>query len=360
MHAKYTVVFFYKMVKFCEFSLVLSLLFVVGSRGDSVVEEEHLTFGPVSDDLINHVNQAPGVKWTAGRNFHAEIDPEYLKGLMGVLPGDENHRLPERRYGLGNLQIPDNFDSREQWPNCTSLREIRDQGSCGSCWAFAATEAMTDRFCIANRGQKQFRFSAENLVSCCGILCGRGCNGGFPSMAWRMWVWKGIVSGGPYGSNEGCQPYEIPSCEHHAVGPRPNCTSGPGTPRCVKSCENGYNVPYKQDLHYGRKAYSVSRHPDQIQADIMTNGPVEAAFSVYSDFLNYKSGVYHHVAGGFLGGHAVKILGWGVEDDDNNTPYWLVANSWNVDWGQNGFFKILRGKNECGIEGSIAAGLPKI
>jgi cathepsin B len=51
----------------------------------------------------------------------------------------------------------------------------------------------------------------------------------------------------------------------------------------------------------------------------MTNGPVEAAFSVYSDFLEYKSGVYHHTTGSFLGGHAVKIVGWGVE---NGTPYW--------------------------------------
>lgn len=66
-------------------------------------------------------------------------------------------------------------------------------------------------------------------------------------------------------------------------------------------------------------------------------------------------GVYKHVAGKVLGGHAIRILGWGVE---NNTPYWLVANSWNSDWGDNGFFKILRGSDECGIEGQINAGIP--
>ena len=80
-----------------------------------------------------------------------------------------------------------------------------------------------------------------------------------------------------------------------------------------------------------------------------------------------------------MGGHAIKILGWGVE---NNAKYWLVANSWNegifnliylilihvnkrviifvIDWGDKGFFKILRGKNECGIESQIVAGLPKL
>jgi cathepsin B len=67
-------------------------------------------------------------------------------------------------------------------------------------------------------------------------------------------------------------------------------------------------------------------------------------------------GVYQHETGSFLGGHAVKILGWGEE---SGLPYWLVANSWNQYWGDQGYFKILRGKNECGIEGSIVAGKPK-
>jgi len=54
-----------------------------------------------------------------------------------------------------------------------------------------------------------------------------------------------------------------------------------------------------------------------------------------------------------LQGHAIKILGWGVENDQ---PYWLVANSWNDQWGDNGYFKILRGVDECGIEDEISAG----
>jgi len=88
---------------------------------------------------------------------------------------------------------------------------------------------------------------------------------------------------------------------------------------------------------------------------IFKNGPVETAFTVYEDFLTYKSGVYHHTSGSELGGHAVKILGWGIENGDK---YWYVANSWNPDWGDHGFFKIMRGTNECGIEGEVCAGIP--
>jgi len=89
----------------------------------------------------------------------------------------------------------------------------------------------------------------------------------------------------------------------------------------------------------------------------MTNGPVEAGFVVYADFKKYKSGVYTHVVGRKEGGHAVKIIGWGVED---TVPYWLVANSWNENWGDKGFFKIIRGTNECGFENGIVAGIPKV
>jgi cathepsin B len=93
---------------------------------------------------------------------------------------------------------------------------------------------------------------------------------------------------------------------------------------------------------------------------------------VYADFLIYRSGVYQHKRGSLDGGHAVKIIGWGTEQ---NTPYWLVANSWNSDWGENGltgysyiynaysdlagFFKIRSGHDECGIESGIVAGMPK-
>ena len=76
---------------------------------------------------------------------------------------------------------------------------------------------------------------------------------------------------------------------------------------------------------------------------------------VHEDFLTYKSGVYEHVHGKVVGRHAVKMVGWGVE---NKVKYWLIANSWNEDWGENGFFRIKRGNDECGIEDSGTAGIP--
>merc|ERR1711869_167671 len=93
-----------------------------------------------------------------------------------------------------------------------------------------------------------------------------------------------------------------------------------------------------------------------MQHEIMTKGPIEVAFFVFSDFMHYKNGTYFRTAAatGPIGGHAVRILGWGV--DEASVPYWLVANSWSPEWGMKGFFHIRRGTNECGIESTAAAG----
>ena len=188
--------------------------------------------------------------------------------------------------------MPENFDPREKWPECPTIREIRDQGGCGSCWAFGAVTAMSDRICIHSKGDQHVHVSSENLLSCC-YSCGFGCNGGFPGAAWSFWSRKGLVSGGQYGTHQGCQPYEIEPCEHHVNGTRGPCKEGGRTPKCHKTCENAeFKVPYEKDKSYGQKSYSIKRDVNQIQLELINNGPVEAAFTVFEDFPNYKSGVY--------------------------------------------------------------------
>ena len=75
--------------------------------------------------------------------------------------------------------------------------------------------------------------------------------------------------------------------------------------------------------------------------------------------MNYKSGVYRYLTGSYLGGHAIKLIGWGY-DEEAKAKYWIAVNSWNDGWGEKGTFRILKGEDECGIESEIVAGTPKI
>ncbi|XP_052763609.1 cathepsin B-like [Mya arenaria] len=310
-----------------------------------------------TEAFVNYHNSRSDVTWKATtenfKNVPAVGRMNYVKDLCGTFSAPEEQRLPVKDIEV--TSVPDSFDARTQWPNCPSLKEVRDQGACGSCWAFGCVEAATDRICVQSGGKMNFHISAEDLTSCC-HTCGNGCNGGFLEGAWNYLKHDGLVTGGQYNSKQGCQPYEIKACDHHVVGKLAPCKGDGPTPRCKKTCEAGYNNTFEKDKHYATSAYAVEG-VEKIQTEIMTNGPVEAAFTVYADFPTYKSGVYQHKTGGALGGHAIKILGWGVED---STPYWLVANSWNEDWGDQGFFKILRGQDECGIESNIVAGMMKL
>jgi len=312
------------------------------------------THPALSREFIDQINQK-ATTWTAGQNFHPSTSMETIRQLLGRLPESKNSRLPQKTTYLPSEieDLPENFDARKEWSDCPTIPEIRDQGGCGSCWAVAAVEVMSDRSCIASKGELKIRYSSEDLLSCC-HSCGMGCNGGYMSAAFYHWQRIGIVSGGPYGSPEGCRPYSLEPCEHHVDGPRPKCGHH-STPSCVKNCQDGYSKKYSEDLHKASKVYGISSNENKIMAELKTHGPVEAGFDVYADFVSYKSGVYKYVHGGYLGGHAIKVLGWGVE---NGVKYWLCANSWNTDWGDKGYFKILRGENECGIEGDMVAGLP--
>ncbi|KAF0982414.1 hypothetical protein FDP41_011344 [Naegleria fowleri] len=323
-----------------------------------ITEEDHHTLA-IDFDIIQQVNSNPESTWKAGvnRNFAGKSLAE-VKRLLGFPKKEGKIRhteeemitikhyhqakmdavakvgIKEAAKEFKSLALPDNFDARQQWGKC--IHPIRNQEQCGSCWAFSASEVLSDRFCIASKGAVDVVLSPQDMVSC--DYNDMGCDGGNLDNAWWWLKNKGIVP-------DSCMPY----------------VSGNGvTTPCPTTC-NGTNVPISSKLYYAKSYQHISpwmwwKKVEEIQQDIYDNGPVQTGFSVYQDFINYKSGVYTHQTGSFLGGHAVKIVGWGVTNDGTNTPYWIVANSWSADWGMNGFFWIKRGNDECGFEDDVYSG----
>lgn len=203
--------------------------------------------------------------------------PEHAEHAAGLAKGEE----PSAEEAAA---LPETFEAKDKWPFCDYT--IRDQGHCGSCWAFGTTEAFSDRLCIA-AGKKMPLRAPQQLVSCDKGMC-FGCGGGIPSLAWDYTYIAGLKS-------ETCLPY----------------ASGDGhSPSCSKTksqChEKGYKSKFLSVKHYSSEA--------SIMKALMTDGPLTAGFNVFEDFMTYKSGIYKHHSGIQLGGHAVKLVGWGVED----------------------------------------------
>nr|ABK91812.1 cathepsin B precursor [Clonorchis sinensis] len=315
---------------------------------------DHLTDLGVQE----YAHPSMGARWIAGGRLERFETGNSLH-LFGAMRETAEQRLQRptvRHEDFDNQHLPESFDARANWPHCPSISEIRDQSSCGSCWAFGAVEAMSDRLCIHSKGAFNKSLSAVDLVSCC-TECGCGCRGGYSPIAWDLWKTHGIVTGGSKEKPTGCRSYPFPSCEHRGKGQYPPCPHQLyPTPECIKRCDTK-EIDYEKDKTRANISYNVYPAEQAVMKEIMLRGPVGAILHVYEDLLDYKSGVYFHVWGGHLGEHGIRILGWGEED---GVPYWLVANSWNEDWGEKGYMRVLRWRNECGIVDQVTAGLPDL
>merc|ERR1719313_422515 len=111
---------------------------------------------------------------------------------------------------LCGSDIPTDFDSETNWPQCAKIiGDIRDQSNCGCCWAFAGAEAASDRMCISTNATIMYPLSAEDVCFCGSGLFSQGCNGGQISTPWNYIKRTGAVTGGQY---QGSGPFGAGLC----------------------------------------------------------------------------------------------------------------------------------------------------
>jgi len=323
-----------------------------------------LSFASSEFDSIVDAVHAQALPWQAQRPTRFETLDDVRVQCGTII--EETPSLPVKSGLTVADDIPTEFDARTQWPQCAyPIGFVRDQSACGSCWAFSSTESFNDRWCIATGDNTTLMAPLDPMAQMNGFFgySSNGCNGGLLTEAWGFFHSHGVVSGGEYssvGKADSCAPYPFERCAHHMghnTSSYPECPEDEyPSPGMFKECpEASYGTDYQSDKHFAVSAYSFPRkNVELIQTNIMENGPVAASFYVYDDFPTYESGVYKRSENAtILGGHGIKIIGWGTE---NGEDYWLCVNSWNEEWGDKGLFKIARGSDECGIENGVVAG----
>ena len=148
-----------------------------------------------------------------------------------------------------------------------------------------------------------------------------GCHGATTLEAYKYLTSEGIP-------NDSCYPYSSGKTR----------TENP----CHDKCIDGTPIPhYKCQQDSTAKFYNLNLNKTEaarIKTEIYHNGPVYVSMKSYDDLHLYKGGVWRNRDGKLRGGHAVKLLGWGV--DEKEGEYWICANSWGVGWGEDGFFRV--------------------
>jgi cathepsin B len=304
------------------------------SLGDAMGKAFYGQANATSANQVAQINSIPNITWTAATStaFQGLTLWQFKKARVNLIRSNnittsDNSTVDQEKRNLAT--IPASFDARTTWPTC--IHPIRDQQGCGGCWAFAASEVLSDRFCIVSNKSINQVMSPQYLISC--DTNEWGCSGGSTYYSWMFLENSGDVT-------DSCSPYK----------------SGNGF---VPTCSSFTKCADKTALrkYYAKKSSTkVFQTSTTIQNEIVANGPVETGMDVYSDFMSYASGVYATTAGAtYLGGHAVKIVGWGSL---NGVKYWIVANSWGTYWGESGYFRIQFGN--CNIDSAAIAGIPDL
>ncbi|CAL6097549.1 Cathepsin_B [Hexamita inflata] len=272
-----------------------------------------------SEETLKHIKNIPGKTWRAAipKNF-AHLTRDEMKAKL--MPAPQLPKTMEFATSEPNTAIPDAFDFRTAFPKCVG--EIRDQQKCGSCWAFSAVGAFSDRRCTAGLDTERVQYSEEYVVAC--DTHDKGCQGG-SILYVHMFLKK---TGTP---TLKCISYK----------------SGDGnTKSCPTKCDDGSDITLTKT-----KSYRIIEMNTTLMMEEIQKGPIQGQFFVYEDFTYYEGGIYQHEYGEMLGGHAIITMGWGEE---NGVPYWIIRNSWGPEWGEHGYFRIIRGTNECIIETAAA------
>ncbi|XP_014293333.1 tubulointerstitial nephritis antigen-like [Halyomorpha halys] len=286
----------------------------------------------VDQELITKVNQE-NRGWRAGNvtTFWGKTLNDGLQGLLGTNYSSNKVRtmFPVRTL-VRRHQLPGAFDWRQKNPNYVS--PIEDQNFCNSSWVYSIVSTFSDRLAKWSAGRERGPLSYQQLLTCSkGQRRKTICSSGFLTKSWKYIMVSGLTTSAcyPRSTDARCQIQERGLGKRESVG----CPGG-GV----------------EKLYRASALSRIASNESAIRREIYDNGPVIATMRVFPEFFVYNGGVYNCPRRPPKQGsvHSVKLLGWG--EDSRQVPYWIAANSWGREWGEDGFFRIRRGSNECDIE----------
>jgi cathepsin F len=300
------------------------------SKTYATKEEHDYRFGVFKSNLIKaklHQKLDPSAEH--GITKFSDLTASEFRQFLGLKKG-KGLRLPahaQKAPILPTNNLPEDFDWREKG----AVTPVKNQGSCGSCWAFSTTGALEGAHYLATG--KLVSLSEQQLVDCDHVCdpeeynsCDSGCNGGLMNNAFEYLLQSGGV---------------VAEKDYSYTGRDGTCKFDKS--KVVASVSN-FSV--------------VSLDEEQIAANLVKNGPLAIAINA-AWMQTYMSGVScpYICAKGRLD-HGVLLVGFGKGGYApirlKEKPYWIIKNSWGENWGEEGYYKICRGRNVCGVDSMVS------
>jgi C1A family cysteine protease len=289
------------------------------SKYYSNVQEMETRFSIFKTNLIQIIshNADRSQNFTMGVNQFTDLTPQEFKSQYVRGENTMVNLFGCKSFSSMAYDVPESFD----WRTKGVVNPVKDQGQCGSCWAFAAT-ANAESVWAIDSGEL-LDLSEEFLVDCASGIGYRnqGCNGGNPDSAFRYMINNGQCSEESY-------PYKA------------------GVTKTASTCQKCS----KTQVHFSSCSDVVSKDQVSLKAAVSKQPVVIAIEADTRYFQSYSGGILDSVTCGTDIDHAVEIVGYGSE---NGIDYWIVRNSWSSSWGENGYIRLKRSSsvNDIGVCG---------
>lgn len=272
------------------------------------------------EELRNEYKNLNGVSGedVIGVTKFSDMTFEEFGRFKGFTPRARRNNIPVQE--ATSNAAPDKWDWRDE----KKVTPVKDQGQCGSCWAFSATEEIESSW--AMEGNALTELSVQQTVSCDTV--DGGCNGGDTITAYQYVEQAGGVELGsayPYSSGNG----DTGSCKFKKADVKVTVSNySYATNPCSGSCNNQDETTLKSNLY--------------------AEGPVSICLNANDAWQFYTSGIFASSCPHAYSDldHCVQLVGY---DASGSTPYWIIRNSWNTDWGVSGYIWLKMGSNLCGV-----------
>ncbi len=271
-----------------------------------------------NDHIINHNSNSDKWGYTLGLNEYADLDPaEFAKVFNGYIERPSTYKSTNLHVSTGTCAAS---APTKDWRTVTGrVTAVKNQGQCGSCWAFSTTGSMEGQESQHNNSQGLIPLSEQQLADCSTAEGNHGCQGGLMDNAFKYVIKNnGLESESDY-------PYK---------GANGKCSADASKNVAQSTISSFTDIPESDCA--------------SLQDACCNKGPISVAMDAsHMSFQLYKSGIYNpFLCSSTKLDHGVLLVGYGTESGKN---YFLVKNSWGTTWGMDGYFKIVDRRDKCGI-----------
>lgn len=299
-----------------------------------------------NEKIIETLNAEDGA--TYGHTRFSDMSPHEWKATYF---GSAMDPVVGRAGGSDNALIPTSAPDAFDWRTQGAVTPVKDQGSCGSCWAESAVGNMESQWYLANKASMTapVMLSVEQIIEC--DANDDACYGGFPKGAFEYVIAHGgLATLADYPNNFESKTICLANQTFNQTCGDGMCDDPPLTSWCDITCSDKTHKSAAKISSWT----ALPTDEDQIAAYLAEHGPVSVAIDASGGGMGilfpwlqfYKSGVANPKHCTKTLDHAVLLVGYGT---DSGTPYWTIKNSWGASFGESGYFRMARGQGVCGV-----------